>query len=147
MSSRKPGLGRGLEALIPPASEKPGAVSSGQTDPDCYPSMFGLVNPHGSVRDRLPITVEHLRALYASIVEARGLAAVRDDTTLAPFVDAVVDENPEEANRFRAGEERLIGFFTGQVMRRAGKGADAKAVQKLLRERLVQDNSSLEGGG
>ena len=72
----------------------------------------------------------------ASIVESRGLAAVRDDATLAPFVDAVIAENPEEAERFRGGEQRLIGFFTGQVMRRAGKGADAKAVQKLLRERL-----------
>ena len=74
----------------------------------------------------------------ASIVEARGLAAVRDDTALAPFVDAVITEHPEEAERFRDGEERLMGFFTGQVMRRAGKGADAKAVQKLLRERLGQ---------
>ena len=72
----------------------------------------------------------------ASIVEARGLAAVRDDTALAPFVDAVITEHPEEAERFRDGEERLMGFFTGQVMRRAGKGADAKAVQKLLKERL-----------
>jgi len=74
----------------------------------------------------------------ASIVEARGLAAVRDDATLAPFVEAVIDEHPEEVERFRNGEAKLIGFFTGQVMRRAGKGADAKAVQKLLRERLVQ---------
>ncbi|MCH7640044.1 MAG: glutamine--tRNA ligase/YqeY domain fusion protein [Bacteroidetes bacterium] len=74
----------------------------------------------------------------ASIVEARGLAAVRDDAALAPFVDAVITENPEEAERFRDGEERLMGFFMGQVMRRAGKGADAKAVQKLLRERLGQ---------
>ena len=79
MSSRKPGLGRGLEALIPPASEKPGAVSSGQTDPDGNPSMFGLVNPDGSVRDRLPITVEDLRGLYADMVEARTF----DDKSMA----------------------------------------------------------------
>ena len=70
------------------------------------------------------------------IVEARGLAAIRDDAALAPFVDEVITEHPKEAGRFREGEERLMGFFTGQVMRRAGKGADAKVVQKLLRERL-----------
>ncbi len=79
MSSRKPGLGRGLEALIPPASETPGAVSSDQTEPDGAPSMFGLVNPNGSVRDRLPITVEDLRGLYADMVEVRTF----DDKSMA----------------------------------------------------------------
>ena len=71
-----------------------------------------------------------------AVVEARGLGAVRDDASLAPEVDAVLSENPDEVARYRAGEQRLLGFFTGQVMRRVGKGADAKAVQALLRERL-----------
>ena len=71
-----------------------------------------------------------------AVVEARGLAAVRDDAALVPHVDAVLAENPEEAERFRAGETRLMGFFTGQVMRRAGRGADAQSVQALLREKL-----------
>jgi 2-oxoisovalerate dehydrogenase E1 component subunit alpha len=33
--------------------------------------MFTLINPDGSVRDRLPITLEETRALYADMVEAR----------------------------------------------------------------------------
>jgi pyruvate dehydrogenase E1 component alpha subunit len=79
LSSRKPGLGRGLEALIPPAAETTRAVSSSQTQPDGNPSMFGLVNPDGSVRDRLPITVEDMRGLYADMVEARTY----DDKSMA----------------------------------------------------------------
>src|SRR5690606_19979188 len=71
-----------------------------------------------------------------AVVAARGLAAVRGEAALAPEVDAVLAEHPDEVERFRAGEERRLGFFTGQVMRRFGKGADAKAVQALLRERL-----------
>ena len=71
-----------------------------------------------------------------AVVEARGLAAVRDDAALAPEVDAVIAEHPDEVARYRSGETRLLGFFTGQVMRRVGKGGDAKAVQALLRERL-----------
>ncbi|NNF57977.1 MAG: glutamine--tRNA ligase/YqeY domain fusion protein [Rhodothermaceae bacterium] len=71
-----------------------------------------------------------------TIIAERGLAAVRDDAALAPDIDAVLTEHPDEAARYRAGEQRLIGFFMGQVMRRVGKGADAKAVQTLLRERL-----------
>ncbi len=92
MSSRKPGLGRGLEALIPPAPEPKGAGSSGQTQPDGNSSIFGLVNPDGSVRDRLPITVEDMRGLYADMVEARtydekSMAMQRQGrlATYAPF--------------------------------------------------------------
>ncbi len=92
MSSRKPGLGRGLEALIPPAPEPKGAGSSGQTQPDGNSSIFGLVDPDGSVRDRLPITVEDMRGLYADMVEARtydekSMAMQRQGrlATYAPF--------------------------------------------------------------
>ncbi len=72
-----------------------------------------------------------------SVVTARGLAAVRDADALAPAVDAALADNPDEVERYRAGEDRLFGFFVGQAMRRAGKGADPKAVQALLRERLA----------
>ena len=71
-----------------------------------------------------------------AIVTERGLAAVRDDAALAPDIDVVLAEHPEEVARYRSGEQRLIGFFMGQAMRRLGKGADAGAVQTLLRERL-----------
>ena len=71
-----------------------------------------------------------------SVIEARGLAAVRDADALAPAIDAALAEHPDEVARYRAGEQRLFGFFVGQAMRRAGKGADPKAVQALLRERL-----------
>ena len=69
-------------------------------------------------------------------VERLGLAAVRDADALAPAVDAAIAENPDEAARYRAGDTRLMGFFMGQAMRRAGKGAAPREVQALLRERL-----------
>ncbi len=70
------------------------------------------------------------------VVQSHGLAAVRDADALAPALDAALDANPEEVARYRAGEQRLFGFFVGQAMRRAGKGADPTQVQALLRERL-----------
>ena len=52
-------------------------------------------------------------------------------------MEAALAENPGEVARYRAGEQKLFGFFVGQAMRRAGKGADPKAVQGLLREKLA----------
>ena len=71
-----------------------------------------------------------------AVVNTRGLAAVRDADALAPAINAALAENPDEVERYRNGEGRLFGFFVGQAMRRAGKGADPKQVQALLRERL-----------
>ena len=71
------------------------------------------------------------------VIAARGLAAIHDAEALAPAVDAALDENPAEVERYRAGETRLFGFFVGQAMRRAGKGANPQTVQTLLRERLA----------
>lgn len=54
--------------------------------------MFGLIEPDGSVRDRLPITLEEMKALYADMVEARtydtkSMAMQRQGrlATYAPF--------------------------------------------------------------
>jgi pyruvate dehydrogenase E1 component alpha subunit len=71
VSSRKSGLGRGLDALIPTAGPTSGAATR-QTRENDRPAMFGLINPDGSVRDRLPITVDEMKTLYADMVEARS---------------------------------------------------------------------------
>ena len=71
MSSRKPGLGRGLEALIPAASQKTSDTSIRENSLYGVDDMFQLIEPDGSVRDRLPVTLEELRSLYADMVEAR----------------------------------------------------------------------------
>ena len=54
--------------------------------------MFGLIDPEGTVRDRLPVTLEEMRALYADMVEARvydtkSMAMQRQGrlATYAPF--------------------------------------------------------------
>lgn len=78
MSSRKPGLGRGLEALIPTESEATPPAISGQTSADGAP-MFNLINPDGTVRDRLPVTLDETKSLYADMVEAR----VYDEKSMA----------------------------------------------------------------
>ena len=92
MNTRKPGLGRGLEALIPSAPQKTIDNVPRQSDHDLNPGVYGLVNPDGSVRDRLPITLDEMKGLYADMVEARtydtkSIAMQRQGrlATYAPF--------------------------------------------------------------
>ncbi len=91
MSSRRSGLGRGLEALIP-TPDTTSNPPTGQTLRDGGDKMFALIEPDGSVRDRLPITLEEMKSLYADMVEARvydtkSIAMQRQGrlATYAPF--------------------------------------------------------------
>jgi len=66
------------------------------------------------------------------IVEAEGLAQVRDASALQGWVEAALEANPEAVARYREGERRLIGFFMGEVMKRSGGTADPKEVGRIL---------------
>ncbi|MGH9109924.1 MAG: Asp-tRNA(Asn)/Glu-tRNA(Gln) amidotransferase subunit GatB [Acidimicrobiales bacterium] len=70
----------------------------------------------------------------AAIAAERGFEAMAEGS-LAEVVGRVVEANPEEWARYAAGEDKLAGFFTGQVMKATGGQADGKAVAADLRRR------------
>jgi aspartyl-tRNA(Asn)/glutamyl-tRNA(Gln) amidotransferase subunit B len=70
------------------------------------------------------------------IVEERGLKQISDESAIRRVVEEVVGKFPEEVQRFKAGEEKLIGFFVGQVMKATKGKANPKLVNQILREVL-----------
>jgi aspartyl-tRNA(Asn)/glutamyl-tRNA(Gln) amidotransferase subunit B len=66
------------------------------------------------------------------IARRRGFEALATDS-LAAVVADVVAAHPDEWQRFMAGEDKLVGFFTGHVMRATSNRADGKAVAAELR--------------
>ena len=70
------------------------------------------------------------------IIETEGLSQVQDFDELNAWVDAVIEENSDEVERYRSGETRLMGYFVGQTMRKSQGRADPKALSPLLRSRL-----------
>ena len=71
-----------------------------------------------------------------AIIAARGLRQISDTGALAAAVDAVLAEFPAQAAEYRGGNDKLLQFFVGQVMRRTRGQAHAAQVNALLRERL-----------
>jgi aspartyl-tRNA(Asn)/glutamyl-tRNA(Gln) amidotransferase subunit B len=72
----------------------------------------------------------------ASIVDRRGLRQVSDEVSLGGFVDEVIEENPDVVEKFRGGNQGVVGFLVGQVMKRSNGAANPQLVQQLLRARL-----------
>jgi len=79
------------------------------------------------------------------IVREHGLAQVSDSDRLTRWVDRALAENPEEVRRYAEGEEKVLGFFMGAVMRLADGRADPEAARALLRARLEEE--ATEGPG
>jgi aspartyl-tRNA(Asn)/glutamyl-tRNA(Gln) amidotransferase subunit B len=73
-----------------------------------------------------------------AIIEARGLKQVSDTGELEAIVSRVVADNPDQAAQFRAGKEKVLGFFVGQVMKESQGKANPKQVNELLRLALAQ---------
>ncbi len=70
------------------------------------------------------------------LVEAHGLVQIRDEGLLEEWVSDVLSQHEAEAQRVREGEERILGFLVGQVMKASRGQADPKRVRDLLGEKL-----------
>ncbi len=71
-----------------------------------------------------------------AIVKEKGLVQVSDESEIEKVVDEIIQKNPKETERFRAGEEKLLGFFAGQVMKATKGKANPKIVNELLKKKL-----------
>ena len=70
------------------------------------------------------------------VAESRDLLQMTDTGAIESAVDAVLAENPDAVERYRGGEQKVVGFLVGQVMRATQGKADPTAVNGLLREKL-----------
>ncbi len=70
------------------------------------------------------------------IVEKEGLGQISDEGSLEAAVDQVIASSPKEVERFKAGNDKLMGFFVGQVMKQTGGRANPAKVNELLKKKL-----------
>lgn len=68
--------------------------------------------------------------------EEMNLLQVSDTGFIEPIVDDVIEDHPDEVERYREGKKGLIGFFIGQVMQRSQGKANPNLVRELISERL-----------
>jgi len=72
----------------------------------------------------------------SNIVEELGATRMDDESALGSIIDTVIEANPSEVERFKAGEEKLMQFFVGQVMKESRGNADPGITARILGEKL-----------
>jgi len=126
--------------------------------------LFGALNRHGNRIEQSPVSAEQLGALIdliadgtisgrlakdlfaemfasgadpAAIVEAKGLRQVTDSSAIEAAIDAVLTAQADKVAEYRAGRDKLYGFFVGQIMRATQGKADPTLVNLLLKRKLA----------
>jgi aspartyl-tRNA(Asn)/glutamyl-tRNA(Gln) amidotransferase subunit B len=73
-----------------------------------------------------------------AIAERLNLIQESDEGSLKSYIEKVIELNPSEVARYKAGEKQLVGFFMGQLMKVSGGKADPKQANQLMRNLLEQ---------
>ena len=72
----------------------------------------------------------------SKIVEDKGLVQISDPSTILPIIDEIISNNPDNVEKFKAGNTKLLGFFVGQVLKATGGKANPQVVNELVALKL-----------
>src|SRR5665213_2605077 len=72
-----------------------------------------------------------------AIVDERGLRQVTDSGAIERAIDAVLAQEPGKIAEYRAGKEKLLGYFVGQVMKATQGKANPAMLNELLKKKLA----------
>jgi aspartyl-tRNA(Asn)/glutamyl-tRNA(Gln) amidotransferase subunit B len=70
------------------------------------------------------------------VIEAKGLKQITDGAAIERAIEEVMAKNPAQLAEYRAGKDKLFGFFVGQVMKATGGKANPAQLNELLKRKL-----------
>ncbi len=70
------------------------------------------------------------------VIDRRGLKQITDTGAIEAVIDEVLAANPGQLEQYRAGKDKLFGFFVGQVMKKTQGKANPSQVNQILKEKL-----------
>jgi len=125
--------------------------------------LFGALNKAGRDISRSPVTAGDLGGLVdliadgtisgriakdvfaemvasgrpaSEIVEKKGLRQVTDTGAIAGAIDRIMVQHADKVAEYRAGKEKLFGFFIGQIMKATEGKANPAVLNDLLKKKL-----------
>jgi aspartyl-tRNA(Asn)/glutamyl-tRNA(Gln) amidotransferase subunit B len=70
------------------------------------------------------------------LVNELGLTQISDPKTIDAAIDDVIQKHPQQLEQYRSGQDKLFGFFVGQVMKKLAGKADPGLVNEKLKQKL-----------
>jgi len=115
------------------------SIEESPVSPQAFAGLLALIEDNtisGKIaKDVLDKMVE-TGADAATIVEEEGLKQVTDTGAIEKMVDDVLAANADKVEAYKGGQEKLFGFFVGQVMKASQGKANPAAVNEILKAKL-----------
>jgi len=71
------------------------------------------------------------------IIDSKGLKQITDTGEIEKIIEEVISNNSAQVEQYRSGNEKILGFFVGQIMKATNGKANPKQVNDILREKLA----------
>ena len=79
---------------------------------------------------------ENADATADTVIDAKGLRQISDTGAIAAVIDQIIAANAKQVEQYLAGNEKVFGFFVGQVMKAMQGKANPAEVNKMLKDKL-----------
>ena len=113
-------------------------ISSCRVLPEALADLLALIEKgtiSGKIAKEVFATMMESGEAPSAIVSRGNLAQVSDEDEILRQVREIIAAHPGQAEEFRGGKSKLLGFFVGQLMQRMkGKANPAVANELFLRE-------------
>jgi aspartyl-tRNA(Asn)/glutamyl-tRNA(Gln) amidotransferase subunit B len=110
-------------------------ISSCRVAPEQLGNMIGMVEK-GTISGKIAKTVFAEMMVSGKdpevVVKEKNLAQVSDEGELLAFVEEIAAANPSQAEEFRGGKTKVMGFFVGQLMKKTKGQANPKLANELF---------------
>lgn len=73
-----------------------------------------------------------------AVIEAKGLKQISDPALIEETVGRILKSSPNQVAEFKAGKDKMFGFFVGQVMKETGGRANPEMVNQIIRRKLAE---------
>ncbi len=73
-----------------------------------------------------------------TVIEKKGLKQVSDEGELTGICEGIVTDNPVQVEQYKAGKQKVLGFFVGQVMKQTKGKANPQIVNTILKDLLLK---------
>jgi len=114
-------------------------VTSFPVTPENLAAMIGMIGDgtiSGKIAkdlfEEMTVTAEHPR----TIIDRKGWVQLSDTGAIGKTVDEVIAAHGPQTEKYLGGNEKLFGFFVGEIMKRTRGKANPKLVNEILRRRL-----------
>ena len=115
-------MGRSLRQFFHPVAE---FIAAEQNHPLLGKMVQGYAKAFGALQ------------LATGFIAEKGLKQISDPAAIEKAIDEVMARSPGQLADYRAGKDKLFGYFVGQVMKATGGKANPAQLNELLKKKLA----------